>query len=376
MAAGTRHFMLDRPDDWNGMGIADGLTAEEEGLFLRGSGKGVYTSMALDTLAVETVWHRLRLRSHISGNGRLKLYIYCSDSPYAPPPYGGGEDGGLTLDRWLRGTTPQRREAFFTRMAQASWDDCFDQTLYGLKGRYLWFCLVLSCFDGREISVESLKLEFPRVAFIDYLPQVYRGADSVNSFLARFLSVFQSVYVDLEEDIDRMPARCDPASAPPEFLSWLAECLALPDRFLWPEDRLRVLLQNAVRLYRLKGTGEGLCQVLELYTGRRPVIIEQFLPASTDSWRGDEGTLRRLFGENRYTFTVLMPRTSGDTEDHAKIWRVIEAFKPVETVCNLVFTEDTLVLGRHCYLGINTALGRNTELVLDGEPDTSAPYLT
>ena len=42
MAAGTKHFMFNRPDDWTGQGVADGLSAESGGLSLHKAGKGVY----------------------------------------------------------------------------------------------------------------------------------------------------------------------------------------------------------------------------------------------------------------------------------------------------------------------------------------------
>ena len=223
--------------------------------------------------------------------------------------------------------------------------------------------------------VESVRVEFPRVAFIDYLPQVYRGADSVNSFLARFLSVFQSPYVDLEDDMDQMPVRCEAAVAPPEFLRWLAECVAVPEQQLWSEERLRRFLKHAVGLYRIKGTREALRQVIELYTGQTPRIIEQFEPAACQIWRRDAGALRRLYGESRYTVTILMPGTGSDPDGYAKLWKIIQAFKPVDAICNLVFMNNEIILGQHCYLGMNSRIGRSRSLVLDGTSVSSAPYL-
>lgn len=375
MAAGTRHFMFNRPDDWLDMGVMDDLTAQRGGLVLRGAGKGVYTSFALDTLEFKTVWHRLRMAYQIPGNGLLRLYLYCSDHTLLPPPFAPDQPERVELDDYLRSASPNERETFFTTCAQRSFDNPQDLPMYGFSGRYLWFCLVFLSYEEQEIRIERLKLEFPRIAFIDYLPQVYRGADSTNSFLARFISVFQSVYVDLEDDIDLAPVRCDPAVAPPEFLNWLADCLTLSERFLWNEDRLRKLVKNAVRLYRVKGTRQALCQVLELYTGHTPMIIEQFEPASTDAWRQDTAVMRRLYGESQYTFTVIMPQAMASPDDYAKIWKVIEAFKPVDAICNLVFLEDAMVLGRHCYLGMNTCVGRSKTLILDGTLHSSAPYL-
>lgn len=378
MASGTRHFMFNRPDDWTGQGRLDGLEPLPDGLVLKdGGGKGMYTSFALDTLEGETVWHRMRMSASIPGNASLRLLLYCSDSRLVPPDR--GLPGELELDSWLArsDTTPADRESFFLACAQQVCEGQEDALLYGLKGRYLWVCLILLNYGGQELSVRSLKLEFPRIAFIDYLPQVYRGADSVNSFLARFLGVFQSVYVDLEDDMDLAPVRFDPAVAPPEFLRWLAEGLAVSDSFLWSEEQLRELLRRVVRLYRWKGTRAALCEVVELYTGHRPWVVEQFEVAGRELWRRERETLRLLYGEDDSSFTLLLPPGEYDADSCAKLLKIIEQFKPIDSLCKLVILEDTIQLGRHCYLGVNSRIGGSEALVLEtGAVRSGAPRLT
>ncbi len=379
MAAGTKHFMLNRPDDWLNGGIAGGLSAESGGLVLRTGGKGIYASLGLDTLTGETIWHRLRLQARIPGNTLLRLYLYCSDDEMTPVSLN-LPGGRRRLDDWLAdpSVTDDDRECFFMSCAQRTAQNPQDLTLYDLRGRWLWFCLVFFRYGEEEISVQSIQIEFPRIAFIDYLPQVYRGADSVHSFLARFISVFQSVYVDLEDDIDLAPTRFDPAVAPPGFLYWLADGLAVSDCFLWTEDRLRVLLKNAVRLYRLKGTKTALRELIELYSGQAPLIIEQFETSGSELWQFDRETLRRLYGRGSHTFTVLMPQGEDRSPDaYAKLYRVIDKFKPVDAICNLVFLDDAMILGEHCYLEINSRISRSEKLVLDaGAASPGAPYLT
>ena len=112
MASGTKHFLLSRPEDWRSMGLADGLTADGEGLALSGGGSGSYVSLALDTREAGTVWHRLRLGARTPGNARLRLYLYCSDESGVPPPFRpeGQEDTGL--DDWLASAPAPRREEF------------------------------------------------------------------------------------------------------------------------------------------------------------------------------------------------------------------------------------------------------------------------
>ena len=372
MASGTKHFLYSQGEDWLRQGWTDGLRIQADGLTLEGRGSGSYVSQVLDTMEPETIWHRLRLVSRIPSNAQLRLYLYCSETTALPPPF---SPEGMELDDWLAAATPEARVHFFEKCAQQCYDDPQDLTLYGFRGRYLWFCLTFANYDQETMRLESIRLEFPRVAFIDYLPQVYRGADSINSFLARFISVFQSPYVDLEEDMDQMPVRCEAAVAPPEFLRWLAESLAVSERHLWSEERLRIFLKHAVGLYRIKGTREALRQVIELYTGQTPRIIEQFEPAACQIWRRDTSALRRLYGASRHTVTVLMPGTGGDPDSYAKLWRIIETFKPVDAICNLVFMNSEIILGQHCYLGMNSRIGRSRGLVLDGALVSSAPYL-
>ncbi len=372
MASGTRHFMFNRPDDWTGQGMADGLLPLPDGLTLRDRGKGIYTSFALDAREGETVWHRMRMSARTPGNACVRLLLYCSDSRLVPPD--GELPRALELDDWLQSPdiSPADRECFFLTHAQQCCEGEEDALLYGLKGRYLWVCLIFLSFAGREVSVQSLKLEFPRTAFIDYLPQVYRGADSVNSFLARFISVFQSVYVDLEDHMDLAPARFDPAAAPPEFLHWLAEGLAVSDSFLWSEEQLRRLLGRVVRLYRWKGTRAALCEVVELYTGQRPWIVEQFEVSSREVWQREREALRPLYGDNGSSFALLLPPGEYDADSCAKLLKIVEQFKPIDSVCNLVILEDAILLGRHCYLGVNSRLGDSGALVLGGGTARSA----
>lgn len=376
MASGTKHFLFNRPGDWLFQGLADGLDATDAGLTLRAD-KGVYVSLALDTRENETVWHRMRMTAQSPPNASLRLIVYCSDSLYAPLDSGLPPD--TELDSWLKhpGTTFAQRENFFLLCGEPVRTEQRDATMYGFRGRYLWFCLIVQNYGGEAVCVRELKLEFPRVAFIDYLPQVYRGPDSVNSFLARFLSVFQSLYVDLEEDMEQLPACFDPASAPPEFLHWLADGLALSDSELWSDSQLRLLLGQAVRLYRKKGTKEALCRVVELYTGHRPYIIEQFEAAGCEMWQRDRETCKRLYGASARSFTLLIPPGQIGTEDCAKLLRIIEQFKPIDAVCSLVVLEDAVQLGRHCYIGFNSRIGGSEPLRLEGYTGCSgAMYLS
>lgn len=70
-----------------------------------------------------------------------------------------------------------------------------------------------------------------------------------------------------------------------EWLRELAGWLQLEDFYIWPEDRLRKLLQLAPRLFAETGTVQGMMDLVELYTGERPLIAECG-PLSGYGWSG------------------------------------------------------------------------------------------
>lgn len=144
-------------------------------------------------------------------------------------------------------------------------------------GRFLWLKLQLSGLaPGAKASVREMRLYYPRLSYLRYLPAVYQHDPVSEEFLERFLSMFETVFDGIEATIDRIPEMFDPALAPGEFLDWLAQWLDLVTEEDWPAGVKRRLLQNAARLYERKGTPGGLAEFIEVVTGTRPVIRESF----------------------------------------------------------------------------------------------------
>ena len=69
----------------------------------------------------------------------------------------------------------------------------------------------------------------------------------------------------LAEIIDNIDLYFNPQETPEEFLPWLAGWVALSLRDDWNSDAKRALIQQIVRLYRLRGTKLGLIEILGLY---------------------------------------------------------------------------------------------------------------
>ena len=75
--------------------------------------------------------------------------------------------------------------------------------------------------------------------------------------------------------------------------------------------------------------------------------------------------VENLFGDNGYTFTVMLPGGYiKNSESYIELLRVINSVKPIDSVCNLVALNDQIYLDYHCYMGINSFITSNEDLVI------------
>jgi phage tail-like protein len=93
-------------------------------------------------------------------------------------------------------------------------------------------------------------------------------------FFARMLLVFQALWEPLEWRQNHIQMFIDPRTCPATFLPWLASWLGLALDKHWPEERRRLLLSEAMELYRWRGTPYGLTRMIEVCTGLTPRITE------------------------------------------------------------------------------------------------------
>ncbi|MEP7190952.1 MAG: phage tail protein I [Roseiflexaceae bacterium] len=116
----------------------------------------------------------------------------------------------------------------------------------------------------------AVRPQGPVSRYLSDLPVVYHD----NDFLGRFLHIFESIWEPSEQREDHIAMYFDPSTCPAPILPWLAHWLNLELNPHWPEARQRVLLSEAVDLYRWRGTRYGLTRMIELCTGMTPEIVE------------------------------------------------------------------------------------------------------
>lgn len=195
--------------------------------------------------------------------------------------------------------------------------------------------------------------------YLDYLPAVFRE----DPFAGRFLRAFEAVLsgvdgVDgLEQRAGRVPDYLDPASAPGEFLPWLAGWVALSLRADWAEDTKRGFIQEIVPLYRQRGTLGGLKRMLEIYL--RPLGDKV---SRDDVVIYDEFVAPAHFFQVQLTLTDTDPKRLRATQEVARA--IIDQEKPAHTFYALKVAIPTMRLVSE---GLRKAENNVPELLMLGQ---------
>lgn len=333
------YFVLNKKSDFL-RGSGEQIVFGEAGMMLEpGKTRGVYHSRVFDSREKQTVWHRMTMDGIFFGESSVEVLVYAADSLQEE------EDACL----------------------QAVFKKPEDVLLHQVKGRYLWFKVILAGQKGREPEISRMQIYFPKDTWLKYLPEVYQNDVESASFLERYLAIFQSVYEDMTKRIEQTPALLNPETSQMEPLLWLAQWLSVENIGLWNEEQLKYLVINGVRLYQYRGTPGYLKELLQLYTGKEPFVIErhQIEPFFNGSEAGEE--LKRLYSSSPYEFTVLLDTETMDTNNQDVILnQLIDMAKPANMECRIVRLKPYIFLGQYSYLGVNSVLGQYKEFQLDG----------
>ena len=103
------------------------------------------------------------------------------------------------------------------------------------------------------------------------LPAVYQDLDPN---VMRMTEAFDAVIAPVWMVLDNLSAYFDPALAPPDFVSMLAQWVGLPVDHNWSDDQMRRLVAEAVETYRWRGTRRGVIALVQAYTGVTPEVID------------------------------------------------------------------------------------------------------
>jgi phage tail-like protein len=142
---------------------------------------------------------------------------------------------------------------------------------------------------------------YHRGRYLEYLPSLYEQ----DSFMGRFLMLFESFWGPIERQITDIHHYLDPDLTPARFLPWLATWFDLVLDDNWSEAQQRELLNSVIWLYRRRGTRVALQRYLEIFTGQPVEILEKRAKNMTLGRKARLGVGVALGTSNMpHTFTV------------------------------------------------------------------------
>ena len=219
-------------------------------------------------------------------------------------------------------------------------------------GRYLWLAFELTSANFARPGINKIRILMDGDHMTDYLPAIYRDRD----FTYRFLSIFDSMYADMDRAIDSLPELFDYEAATGDRLRLLASWMNVEGSGsdLAIRERIRTALTDFEYMY----TPKGVARSVERLTGRRPVLIEYFDVAPDRPGCHDPEAYRLLYGDDPYCFFVLLPEdTFRDQRERVKFRADMEELIPAGMTMRTVELRQCVQLGSHTYLGINSRVG-------------------
>lgn len=358
------YFVLNKESDFL-RGRSQGVKPGAEGLELpEGVKEGCYYTRVFDSREKQTFWHRLTMEGRFDGVSTVEVAVYAGESATLTV-----EGAAVSIDSLIHDSniSENQKESLMEPLKKAVFYDPRDVLLHRIQGRYLWLKITFSAQRGQSPSVSRIQIYFPKDTWLKYLPEVYEKDRDSASFLERYLNIFQTVYEDMTKRIEEVPTLFEPWTATRTPLLWMAQWLSIENLNLWNEEQLRFLVANSVRLCQYRGTVRYLKEIVRLYTGREPYVIErhQLEPYFDESPAAAD--LKRLYSSSPYEFTVLLDVEVVETNNRAGILRqLVDMAKPANMECRIVPLKPYIFLGQYSYLGINSILGQYKAFQLDG----------
>jgi phage tail-like protein len=118
-----------------------------------------------------------------------------------------------------------------------------------------------------RVHVDGLTTPCPIVA---QLPSALQE----DEFCTQLVGAFDELMAPIFSTLDCLDTYLDPHLAPDDFVEWLASWVGIDIDETWTIEKRRILIENAVVLYRIRGTAPGLAAHLWLYAGATPEIEE------------------------------------------------------------------------------------------------------
>lgn len=360
------------------VGVSEPLILDAHGAYLS---TGFLWSGAISAGVSPVTWNRLRASVTKVAGAHVEFYYALSDYPKGPP------------------VDPTADNPFNDAGWHALPKDVEDFLLQGDKNLYLFIGAIFLSDRSTTPLLTQVLVEFDTESYTEYLPKIYREPTVESDFLKRFVSLFQGLFEDVEDEVESLERYFDAFAAPAEGLTWLATWLAVELDEGEPETRLRHSIAGAFRRYQWRGTIEGLRLALLEDAGVHAIISEPIsassfwsMPAPTDCSGSPVGSGLQLGMATHFTSMQPGGAVLGNTAqlDHSYLmtdaefgeplfagaaWQfvvevyhsevstparlqlvkdIIEREKPAHTMYRLVLIDSTMRVGFQSRVGVDS----------------------
>ncbi|MFN0122737.1 MAG: phage tail protein [Blastocatellia bacterium] len=378
------------------------------------------TTFRLDSGAFQTIWGRVFLDACIPRDTSITVRCLATDEPPAdatiprtPPANTTASPAKpelapplppMSLARRLAGAPPQplhRRETGcelpWIARGPADAFETWEAPVMTEPGRYLWLRLELRGTTRVAPRVRALRAEHPGHDYLRRLPRIFSREEQSAAFLQRYLAMFEGTLGELEALADARAVLLNPRGAPAEILPWLAGFagMTLDERMARAPrpggrtvDVRRTLIEEAMSLFRFRGTVPGLRRFLEIYLGFAPTLIEKYqvrglggaiigdpgglTPSSVlgAGFRvggaiGEPGTLAiagtaaDAFATHAHRFTVVIAAAL-TSEQQAVVQHILDLHRPAHTLVDVCTVDAGMRVGRGLHVGLTSLVGRTS----------------
>lgn len=290
---------------------------------------------AIDGMEEGATWGRLRFTYEVREQMVLTVYVLASDDKELEKHLLNSEISAEAKRNFLEGENAIKAV------------NKTDLLLYGQNGRYLYIAFDL--LGQEEATISGIRVNNKGDICMEAFPEVYQEH---GSFFHRYLSIYSSMYIDLQEEIRDVYQLLDVETAPKEMLPVLAHWMGIDvsGDFL-EEARLRTLVKEAYQLKRMKGTRAVLERLTEIILDEKAIILEKNVVREY-SQTEDFEIYKNLYGDRPYDVTMLI-RTYVPESQKSQMMFLINQFKPVRCRLFIYFLDGQEEMDSHVYMDMN-----------------------
>ena len=249
----------------------------------------------------------------------------------------------------------QDKEEVLTALNHKRYVNTTDILLHDIVGRYVYVYIAVIPTGDCASKLNGLRLEYPKYSFNQYFPEIYQDNETFDKFIA----IFQSLYLDLEKEVDSLPKMLDYQTTDEKSLRTLSSWLGImDDNHIFTSQQLKYIIKNIDIFQRKKGTRLAVSEIIELVTGVKPVIIEQFKWNNSTMTAAKKEMYATLYGGNVFDFCVVLDYTklSRPPIEDKILENIVKQFTMIGTNFKLVCLQDCNYADTYCYLGMNSRL--------------------